>query len=88
MRREAATDAGPHGQAPKLGARRGGRPGTSGRGSADHAEKRPYRQLHPQLQPGVQLPPSLIVHSDLAALASLAVADQERAASRLEVTLR
>jgi hypothetical protein len=87
VRREAAADTGPARQAPELRSCRGSRPRPSRRGPADHAEKRTNRQLHPELQPGIKLLPSPIVHPNLAALATLPMADEHRSAPGLEVSL-
>ena len=87
VRRKAATDTGPARQAPELRSCRGSRPRPSRRGSVDHAEKRANRQLNPELQPGIKLLPSPTVHPNLAALATLAMADEHRSAPGLEVSL-
>lgn len=85
--REAAANTGQAPQAPELRPRRRSRPRPSSRGSVDHAEERANRQFHPELQPGIKLLPSPIVHPNLAALATLAVADEHRSEPGLEVSL-
>src|SRR5215210_578341 len=58
-----------------------GRPGPSSRLPIDHAEQRPDRHLEPTVEPRPQLLESPVVHPDLAALAALALADEDRAAA-------
>jgi hypothetical protein len=87
VRREAPADTGAARQAPELSPRRGSRPWPSSRGPVDHAEERTNRQLHPELQLEIKLPPSPIVHANLAALATLAMPDEHRSAPGLEVSL-
>jgi hypothetical protein len=59
-----------------------------GRGRAvDDAEQRPDRKPDASLQPGAELLPPPGVHADLAATAALAVAHEQRPASRVEVML-
>jgi hypothetical protein len=55
--------------------------------AVDDAEQRPCRQLRPLRGPRAEVFPAPVVHPDLATAAALALAHQERAAARIEVTL-
>jgi hypothetical protein len=63
----------------------GGGPRPSARLAVDHAEERSDWHFDPAVEPGPELVEAPVVHADLAALAALALADQERAAARAEV---
>jgi hypothetical protein len=72
---------------PDGGTRRGPLPQTRAtRRAVDHAEQRTDRQLRPLGQPGAELLEAPLIHADLAA-AALTVADEQRAAAGVEVTL-
>ncbi len=58
----------------------------AGRARAD-AEERSYRELEPRLEPGCDLFPAPRVHTDLAASPALAVTDEQRAATLVEIGL-
>jgi hypothetical protein len=87
MGRESAADAGLDGEAAQLGANGAGSPRPSLGGSVDDAEQPPDRERLTALDPGAQLVPAPVVHADLAALAALATADQNRAGALVEVGL-
>jgi hypothetical protein len=80
VRREPAPDAGLGGEPAQLAADPGAGPGPSAGGAVDDAEQRPGGQLGPRGEPWAELLPAPLVHSDFAALAALAVADQQRPA--------
>jgi hypothetical protein len=61
------------------------RPGPPARLAIDHAEQRPDRHIEPAREPRLELIEAPVVHADLAPLATLALANQDRAASRVEV---
>src|SRR5215207_6002858 len=84
---EASPHAGPVGEAAELRAGGGGRPRPASRRSADDAEQRSDRQLDARLDPGRELFEGPVVHSDLAAAAALATADEQRSAACVEVGL-
>jgi hypothetical protein len=65
----------------------GGLPVPSGRWTVDHAQQRSDRQLPPPLLPGFELGPGPSVHADLASLPAFAMADKDRAASRVKIAL-
>jgi len=87
MRREPAPDAGLGGEAPELAAYGSARPRPPAGRAVDDAEQRPDRQLGPLVQPRSKLLPAPLVHPDLAAASSLAVADQGRSSPVVEVVL-
>ena len=85
MRRESAPHAGDGGRARELLAGRGCLPmATCGR-PMDHAQQRTNRQPGADLKPRVQLLPGPAVHSDFAAFAVFASADQDRAVLAVEI---
>jgi hypothetical protein len=53
----------------------------------DHARQRADRKFAPEFHPWVELLPRPAVHPDLAAFASLAVANEDRAARAVQVAL-
>src|SRR5215218_11076614 len=57
------------------------------RPTVDDAEQRPNGHLQAQLEPRLQLFPSPCVHTDLAAPAALATADQQGATAVIEIGL-
>jgi hypothetical protein len=60
---------------------------SSARRAIDDAQQGTDRKLGPQLEPGSEFLPSPGVQADLAAAATLAVPDQERAAALIEMAL-
>lgn len=87
MGSEAPPDAGFEREPPELGARRRARPRPAAGRTVDDAEERSDRHPGASDDPGAKLLPTPVVHAGLAALAALAVADEERPASRVEVAL-
>src|SRR2546423_8937765 len=87
MRSKATPDAGFERESPELGARRRARPRSATGRTVDDAEQCSDRHLGASDNPRPKLPPAPLVHPDFAALAALAVADEERPASRVEVAL-
>ena len=85
MGREASPHAGVPRHAPKLRARRRGRPRPPARRSVDDAEQRPNRQLDAHREPRLELLPGPVVHAHLAAAAALAASHQQRSATRVQV---
>jgi hypothetical protein len=85
--REASPHPGLAGDAARLAAGGGGRPGPPSGGAVDDAEQRSDRQLDPRLEPWFELLPGPVVHADLAAPAALAPPHQQRSASCVEVGL-
>ena len=85
--RKASPHASLAGDAAQLGAGGGGRPRPSARSAGHDAERWPDRQLDPRLQPRLKLLPGPVIHTDLAAAATLAASDQQRSAARVEVGL-
>jgi hypothetical protein len=85
--REATPDCRSCGGAPKLYADSVLRPWPTAGRAADDAEERPDRQLFADLEPWVELLPAPAVHADLAALAALAAAHQDRPAGTVKVAL-
>ena len=75
------------GHAPQPRARGVGSPGSATGPSVDHAQKRPDRYAHARFEPGAEVLPAPGVHADLAAAAALAVPDQDRSETRVEVVL-
>src|SRR5689334_7163231 len=68
----------------------GGRAGprSPSRGSGDDAQQGADRQLEAQVEPRRELLPTPRVHADFSALTALAVANEDRAARAVKVTLR
>jgi hypothetical protein len=85
--REAAAHPGLRGDAPQLGAGRVARPGPATSAPLDYAQERTDGHPDAQFEPGAQVLPAPGVHADLAAAAALAVADEHRARTGLEVVL-
>ena len=87
MGREPSPDTGTRSGVAQLDpdSRRHARP--TARGAAQHAEQRPHGQRPSQRQPRVELLPGPAVHPDLAALAALALAHQDRAALQVKIAL-
>jgi len=83
--REATPDCRSCGGAPKLYADSVLRPWPTAGRAADDAEERPDRQLFADLEPWVELLPAPAVHADLAALAALAAAHENRATTRVKI---
>jgi hypothetical protein len=69
--------------------RAGGRgcPGSAACRSVDDAEQRADGELQPELAPGLKFLPAPVVHAGLAAASALASADEQRAASLVEIGL-
>ena len=88
MRREPTTNAGPKPELPERRASGGCRPWAPLSWARDHAQQRPESQLATNLEPRIDLLPSPRVHTYLAALPTLATADEDAAATPLEVGLR
>src|SRR5439155_11534739 len=84
---EASPNAGRSGGVLELLAGRGRFPVPSAGRAVDHAEQRADRQARSDLKPRLELLPGPAVHPDLAALAALAAADEDRAARSVEVGL-
>jgi hypothetical protein len=53
--------------------------------AVDHAQQRTDRELTPRLKPGQELFPAPGVHTDFAAAPALAAANQQRAATVIEI---
>ena len=68
-------------------ARGGGRLGSAAGLAVDDAEERADRHIHPAVQPRAELREAPVIHANLAALATLALADYDRAAARVEIWL-
>jgi hypothetical protein len=88
VRGEPTPDPGADCEPAELGTDRGTRPRPPAGGAIDDAKQRTDRQLDARLQPRAELFPAPLVHADLAARAALAVADQQRPATRVEVVLQ
>jgi hypothetical protein len=56
-------------------------------GPVKDAEQRADREIEAQIDPPLQVLPSPLVHADFAAAAALAAADEQRAATVVEVGL-
>jgi hypothetical protein len=84
---EPSAGAGRRGGSVQLLASGGGLPMPSGGRAVDHAQQRADRQLASGLEPGLELCPRPAVHVDLAALAALAFADEDRAPVLVQVAL-
>jgi hypothetical protein len=85
--REPPPQPGLGGDAPEPGAGGVARPGPATGPSVDHAQQRPDGHAHAQLEPGAEVVPAPRIHADLAAAAVLAVPDQDRSETRVEVVL-
>jgi hypothetical protein len=55
--------------------------------TVDDAEQRPERESESELEPGLELPPTPVVHSDPAAASALATSDKQGVASLIEIGL-
>src|SRR4051812_9820281 len=61
--------------------------GSASRRPVDDAEQRTDGEVDAEVQPRLELSPAPVVHADLSALSALAAADEQRAASLIEVRL-
>src|SRR6516225_10428039 len=87
MRSEAPPHAGAGGRVMQLFARGRGLPVPAGGRPVNNAQQGPGRELAADLHPWIKLIPRPAVHPDLAALAAFPAANQDRAASRVQVAL-
>ena len=87
MGSKAPPDASIDGELAQLGSGSDRGPSAASRGPVDDAEQGSGRQRHAVRQPGRELFEPELVHSGLAALVTLAVADQQRPAPLVDVGL-
>ena len=87
MGREPPPDASVDRELAQFGSHGGGGPAAASSWPVDHAEQRSGRQRHAVRQPGRELFEPELVHPCLAALVTLAVADQERPSPLVDVGL-
>ena len=87
VRRESSPDAGERRRVAQLFARGGRRPAAAAGWSGQDAEQRADGQRDAEVQPLLKLFPGPVVHTDFAAAAALAAADEDRAAAGVEVSL-
>jgi hypothetical protein len=87
MGSKAPPDASVDGERAQFASRGGRRPPPPAGGSVDDAEQRSGRQQHAVRQPDRELFEPELVHFGLAALITLAVADQQRPAPLVDVGL-
>ena len=85
MRSKAPSHASLDREPSQLRAHRGRRPRPAACLTVEHAEERPDRQLGAMGEPAAQVLEAPLVHSHLAALVALAVANEQRAAALIEV---
>ena len=85
--REAPAYAGRGSGAPQLRTGGRGRPGSAACRAVDDAEQRADGELEAALKPGLEFLPPPVVHADLASASALAAADEQRAASLVEIGL-
>src|SRR5918994_2856074 len=85
VRGEAAPNASLRCDTAEVVARGSGCPGSPARLAVDHAEQRAHRHLDPAGAPGPELVETRFIHADLAPLAALPLADEDRAAAWVKV---
>jgi hypothetical protein len=87
VRSEPPAHPGARGEPMQMRPSAGCRPLSPGRGSTDHAEERTEWESFAVLAPGPQQLPAPAIHADLATLAALAAADENRSTRRVQVAL-
>jgi len=87
VRSETAPHAGVEGEAPQLRSCSRARPRPPARRTIDDAEERADRHARARLEPRAKLLPAPLIHPDLTPLTALAIANEQRPATRVEVPL-
>src|SRR3954452_17032992 len=87
MRRERTAYSGPRRHTAQIGAGGGGRPGSPAGRAVDDAEQGADRECEAQVNPRLQLRPGPFVHADFAATTALDPANEQGAATVVEVGL-